>query len=254
MRRLEGKVAIITGGAQGIGEGCAHRMAAEGAKVVIADRQEDTGVAAAIEAAGGVASHYVMDVRLREDWNALVADTVERHGGVDLLGNVAGVVNTISPDTVVGLTDEGWDYVIDTDLKGVWLGMQAVIPQMQQRGGGRIVNISSLSALRANLENLAAYCAAKRGVIGLSQQAALTYAPDNILINSICPGTTDTPILQDIGDEAREMCANAHMIKRLGQPRDIAAMMATCFSEDGDFLTGQTISVDGGWVVNGRNF
>jgi len=251
--RLDDKVAIISGAVQGIGRACALRVAEEGAKVVVADLQEDQGTVEEIRSRGGDAHHVVMDVRTREDWQRTLAETLDRFGTVDLLGNVAGVVNMKSEDTVVGLTDEGWDFVIDTDLRGVWLGMQAVIPHFQGNGGGKIVNISSLAAL-FGLENLAAYSAAKGGVIGLTQQAAFTYAPDNITINAICPGTIDTPILQDITDEMREANANSHLIKRLGRPEDIAGMMAYFFSSDGDFCTGLSYPVDGGWSVNGRSY
>jgi NAD(P)-dependent dehydrogenase (short-subunit alcohol dehydrogenase family) len=194
-----------------------------------------------------------MDVRKREDWQRTLQQAKDEYGRVDFLGNVAGVVNMKSEDSVVGLTDEGWDYVLDTDLRGVWLGMQAIIPHMQSNGGGKIVNISSLAALKG-LENLASYSAAKAGVIGLTQQAALNYAPDNILINAICPGTIDTPILADITPEMRKQNENSHMIKRLGRPAEIAGKMAYFFSEDGDFSTGLTESVDGGWSINGRNY
>jgi NAD(P)-dependent dehydrogenase (short-subunit alcohol dehydrogenase family) len=220
---------------------------------VVADLQDNQDTVERINGGGGKASHIVMDVRKREDWQRTVQQTIGEYGRVDFLGNVAGVVNMKSEDSVVGLTDEGWDYVIDTDLRGVWLGMQAVIPHMQSNGGGKIVNISSLAALKG-LENLASYSAAKAGVIGLTQQAALNYAPDNILINAICPGTIDTPILADITPEMRKQNENSHMIKRLGRPAEIAGKMAYFFSEDGDFSTGLTESVDGGWSINGRNY
>ncbi len=249
--RLEGKVAIITGASQGIGQGCAFRMAAEGASVVCADIQENDGTAKQIVADGGRAEHVVMDVRSAADWERTVAIAVERFGPVDLLGNVAGVVNTVSEDTVVGMTEEGWQFVVDTDLKGTWLGMRAVIPGMIDHGGGRIVNIASLAAL-VGLPNLAAYSAAKGGVIGLTQQAALEYAPHNVLVNAICPGTIDTPILGDITEQMRKENSQAHMVKRLGTPADIAGTMFHFFSGDGAFLTGLTYPVDGGWSVNGR--
>lgn len=253
MGRFDGKVAIISGGVQGIGQACAKRMASEGAKVVIADLQDDSATLDAITSAGGTATQVQMDVRKRDDWNRTVKTALDEYGTVDWLGSVAGVVNMKSEDTVVGLTDEGWDYVIDTDLRGVWLGMQAVIPHMQKNGGGKIVNISSLAALKG-LEGLASYSAAKAGVIGLTQQAALNYAPDNILINAICPGTIDTPILKDITPEMLKQNENSHMIKRLGRPEEIAGKMAYFFSDDGDFSTGLTESVDGGWSINGRNY
>jgi len=251
--RLEGKVAIVTGAAQGIGQGCAVRVAAEGASVVCADIKENDTTAKQIVADGGRAVHLQMDVRKPGDWQRTVEACTEEFGPVSLLGNVAGVVNILSEDTVVGLTEEGWSYVIDTDLKGVWLGMQAVIPQMIENGGGRIVNISSLAAL-VGLPNLAAYSAAKGGVIGLTQQAALDYAPRNVLVNAICPGTIDTPILADITEQQRKENTNAHLIKRLGTPADIAGTMLHFFSSDGSFLTGLTYPVDGGWSVNGRSY
>ncbi len=254
MGRLDGKVALITGAVQGIGQACAVRMAQEGAKVVLADIQDDSTTLDRIKADGGEAHQIQMDTRKREDWQRTVEEANSTYGPVDLLGNVAGVVNLKSEDSVVGLTDEGWDYVLDTDLRGVWLGMQATIPTMTANGGGRIVNISSLAAVKG-LTNLASYSAAKGGVIGLTQQAALEYAKDNVLINAIAPGTIDTPILQDITDEMREQNANSHMIKRLGQPSEIAGMMAFLFDPvDGAFQTGLLFPVDGGWSINGLNY
>lgn len=138
------------------------------------------------------------------------------------------MVNLQSPDTVVDLTEDAWQTVIDTDLKGVWMGMRAVIPQMIGAGGGRIVNIASMAALRG-LPNLASYSAAKGGVVGLTQQAAFEYADRCVLVNAIAPGTIDTPILAGITDEMREANANAHLIRRLGRPEEIAAMVAYRF-------------------------
>jgi NAD(P)-dependent dehydrogenase (short-subunit alcohol dehydrogenase family) len=251
--RFKSKVMIITGAVQGIGRACALRMASEGATVVCMDRQADTGTADEINGKGGTARHHTEDVRSADAWTRVVNDTLQRYGKIDALGNVAGVVNMKSEDTIVGLTEEGWDYVIDTDLKGVWLGMRAVIPSMIKNGGGRIVNISSLAALRG-LTNLASYSAAKGGVISLTQQAALDYAPQNVLINAIAPGTIDTPILKDITEEMRKVNANAHLLKRLGKPEEIAGTMAHFFSDDGSFLTGVCYAVDGGWSASGRNF
>lgn len=254
MGRLDSQVAIISGAAQGIGQACAVRMAQEGASVVIADLQDDSTTRDRIRDEGGQVHQIQMDTRKREDWERTVKETADTFGPVDLLGNVAGVVNLKSEDSVVGLTDEGWDFVLETDLRGVWLGMQATIPTMIENGGGRIVNISSLAALKG-LTNLASYSAAKGGVIGLTQQAALEYAKSNVLVNAIAPGTIDTPILQDITDEMREQNANAHMIKRLGKPSEIAGMMAYLFDPvDGAFQTGLVFPVDGGWSANGLNY
>jgi NAD(P)-dependent dehydrogenase (short-subunit alcohol dehydrogenase family) len=250
VNRLEGKVAIITGGVQGIGRGCALRVAQEGAKVVIGDIQDDDQTAKDIVAAGGEAVHIAMDTRKREDWKRLVDTAVSQFGSVDLLGNVAGVVNHFGPDNVVEMTDEGWDSVIGTDLKGYMLGMQACIPKMLEAGDGAIVNISSMAALKG-MENLAAYSAAKGGVISLTYATAYEYGRQGIRVNAICPGTINTPILKDVLPSSLESFKEQHIIRRLGEPEDIAAAMAFFFSADGNFLTGEVLPVDGGWNTKG---
>jgi NAD(P)-dependent dehydrogenase (short-subunit alcohol dehydrogenase family) len=248
---LDGKLAIVTGAAQGIGQATALRLAADGAHVVTADIQNCEATLKEIEAAGGSAQGVQLDVREAENWASVVTDLKAEHGKpVQRLANVAGVVNLLSEDSVVGLTEEAWDVVINTDLKGVWLGMQAVIPGMIEDGGGRIVNISSMAALRG-LPNLASYSAAKGGVVSLTTQAAYEYGPHNILINAIAPGTIDTPILADITDEMRQANANAHIVRRLGLPSEIASMVAY-FMREGDFLTGEIYPVDGGWSAKGN--
>lgn len=247
--RLTDKVLVVTGGARGIGRGVALRAAAEGAAVVIGDLLDSTETVEQIVGAGGQAHGVAMDVRSADDWQRLVDEALRRHGRIDLLGNVAGIVNQLGPDTIVELTEEGWEEVVGTDLKGVWLGMRAVIPHMIDNGGGRIVNISSLAALRG-LPNLAAYSAAKGGVAALTRQAAVEYAPRNVLVNAIAPGTVDTPILGDCTPEDVEAFKAAHAIKRLGRPADIAAIAVTFFApDDGSWLTGQVMPVDGGWHV-----
>ena len=247
---LAGSVALVTGAAQGIGRATAVRLGAEGAHVACADIQDTADTVKQIEADGGTARAVRVDVRRGEAWHDAVADVEGAFGGVDLLANVAGVVNLQSEDTVTGLTEEAWDEVIATDLKGPWLGMRAVIPGMIERGGGRIVNISSLAALRG-LPNLASYSAAKGGVAALTRQAAFEYASRNVLINAIAPGTIDTPILADITPEMKQANADAHLIRRLGRPEEIASMVAYFFRE-GAFLTGLTYPVDGGWSVKGN--
>lgn len=249
-KTLQGKIAVVTGAAQGIGEATAARLAAEGATVVLADIQDCARTAEAIAATGGRAEVHRLDVRVKSDWAETVQKVVADHGRVDLLANVAGVVNMLSEDSVVGLTEEAWDHVIGTDLKGVWLGMQAVIPHMITGGGGRIVNIASMAALRG-LPNLASYSAAKGGVVSLTKQAAFEYGEKNVLINAICPGTIDTPILADITDEMRQANANAHIVRRLGSPEEIASMVAYLMRE-GSFLTGEIYPVDGGWAAKGN--
>lgn len=243
---LENTIAVVTGAAQGIGRATAERLAAEGAHIACADIQDTASTVKAIEEAGGSAEVVALDIRSAGDWSA----AVERLDRVDFLANVAGVVSMISADSVVGLTEEAWDNVLNTDLKGPWLGMRAVIPGMIDNGGGRIVNISSLAALRG-LPNIASYSAAKGGVAALTRQAAFEYAEHNILINAIAPGTIDTPILGDITPEMKQANANSHLVRRLGRAEEIASMVAYFFRE-GSFLTGLTYPVDGGWSAKGN--
>lgn len=247
--RLENKVAIVTGAAQGIGEAAAIRFAAEGAIVVCADIQASVAdTEKAITSRGQGGASVVMDVTKAADWSRLVETTLAKFGRVDLLANIAGVVALDGPDTVAELTEERWDHVVGVDLKGVWLGMRAVIPSMIEQGGGRICNVASMAALRG-LPNLAAYSAAKGGVAALTRQAAIEYAANNILVNCVAPGTIDTPILAGVMPEHLEAFAAAHALNRLGQPGEVAAMMLHFFSDDGSFLTGQVYPVCGGWSV-----
>jgi NAD(P)-dependent dehydrogenase (short-subunit alcohol dehydrogenase family) len=183
----------------------------------------------------------------------MAEEVLERCGSIDVLVNNAGLYATLPmrPFTEIPLAE--WNRVMEVNVASMFLTCRAVVPVMREQGGGKIVNISSLAALKG-LENLASYSAAKAGVIGLTQQAALNYAPDNILINAICPGTIDTPILADITPEMKQQNANSHMIKRLGRPEEIAGKMAYFFSDDGNFSTGLTEAVDGGWSINGRNY
>jgi NAD(P)-dependent dehydrogenase (short-subunit alcohol dehydrogenase family) len=251
MDRMADSVVVVTGGVQGIGKAIAVRCAEEGAKVVIADLQDDETTAKEIVETGGWARHITMDVRSRQDWGHLVEETQREAGDIGLLANVAGVVNVHSPDNVLDLTDEAWNYVIDTDLRGVWLGMQAVIPSMLRNGGGSIVNVASMAALKG-LNNLAAYSAAKGAVVSLTRQVAMEYGTRGIRCNCVCPGTIDTPILANVPPEMKTRYEQAHIIHRLGGAHEIAAAVAFFLSDDGAFCTGEILPVDGGWNAKGN--
>lgn len=247
--KLKDRSAIVTGAASGIGFAAACMFASEGARVVCADVTDSEPTVKEIEAAGGTARAFVMDVTDPSAWADLAQKTIVWSESIDVLANIAGVVARNELDTVTEIPEEEWDRVISVDLKGVWLGMRTVIPHMIQNGGGKIVNVASLAALRG-LPNLAAYSAAKGGVAALTRQAAVEYAPHNVTINAISPGVINTPILGDITEEMLAEFTDHHVIKRLGSPDDIAAMMVHLLSAGGDFITGQNYPVDGGWSAS----
>ncbi len=252
MKRLEGKAAIVTGGASGIGKGASVLFAEEGACVAIGDLNEDAGRAAAdeIKASGGKAIFVPHDVREEESWRGIVTKTVSAFGKVDILINNAGLLTPDGADSVETVSIQNWDLLIDVILKGTFLGIRSVVPEMEKIGGGRIVNTSSIASM-VGLENLAAYSAAKGGVNGLTRQAAFDLAKKNIRVNAVAPGIVDTPILKGLTPEMYEANAAACLLNRLGKPRDIAAMMLFLASDDADFIDGMVYPVDGGWTIKG---
>jgi len=252
--RLAGQVGLVTGAARGIGEAVAVRLAAESATVVCLDRNDANPVVKEInDNNGGKAEAHRLDVTDADGWSSVVDDVVNRLGRIDFLVNVAGIPVTDPQvsDTVVELTEHWWDQIIGVNLKGTWLGMRAVIPHFQTRGGGRIVNTSSVASMKG-IPALAAYSTSKGGVNALTRQAAAEYASQNILVNAVSPGTTRTPQLAAQPQDF--LRANApeqkQMTRRLGEPAEIASMVAYLLSE-GSFVTGSIMAVDGGWAAKG---
>lgn len=243
--RFKNNIALITGANQGIGQGVAEKLASEGAHVICLDVKDCKETLHRITSTGGSAETAVMDVTQLSEWKQQVSRILNTHGHIDILANIAGVVAQTA-DTAVELEEAEWDRVIGIDLKGVWFGMKTVIPSMIEKRYGRILNIASLAALRG-LPNLFSYSAAKGGVTAITRQTATEYASCGITVNSIAPGTIDTPILAGITDEMRAEFSAAHAIARLGTPRDVAHMAAYLTSPEAEFITGQTFPCDGGW-------
>jgi NAD(P)-dependent dehydrogenase (short-subunit alcohol dehydrogenase family) len=249
--RLDGKIALVTGGSSGIGRATALIFAREGAKVVVADvnveGSEET--VRQIKAAGGEAVFIKTDVAQAAEVDALVKKTVETYGRLDCAFNNAGIEGALQPtsdyDTAV------WDRVLSINLRGVWLCMKAEIRQMLNQGGGAIVNTASAAGLVA-VPGMSAYVAAKHGVVGLTKTAALEYAKAGIRVNAVCPGGVDTPMVQRVfsnNPQFAEAAASAEPVGRLAQPAEIGEAVVWLCSEAASFVTGLPMAVDGGMVA-----
>jgi NAD(P)-dependent dehydrogenase (short-subunit alcohol dehydrogenase family) len=246
MTDFKGKVAIVTGAGDGIGWATAKSFAGHGATVVLVDVKGADEVAAEISAAGGAAIAATMDVRDVAAWDRLVSDTLGRFGSIDALVNNAGIA--VAGDTALDVSEDIWDRIMDINAKGVWLGMKAVLPTMINNKRGKICNVASTAA-HIGLRNAAAYCASKGAVLALTRQAGVQYAPLNIQINSVSPGTTMTGIQKNITDEQRAAFLPLTPIGRFAASEEIASVILFLCSEGSSFMTGADISVDGGMVA-----
>jgi len=251
--RLSGKTAIVTGAGSGIGRATARLFAQEGAAVVIIDWNGQAGASSAdaIREAGGEALFCEADVSRPADVQRFVTIARERYGGIDVLVNNAAVQVLAQ---LVETTEEDWDRVHSVNLKGVFLGCKYVIPEMVKRGGGSIVNLSSVLGFVGD-PDLAAYCAAKGGVLALTKAAALTYGPQGIRVNSICPGDVDTPLVQHYFSKdpdparLRAEVSSKYALRRIAAPEEVAEAALFLASSASSFITGSTIVVDGGLTV-----
>ena len=249
--RLEGKVALITGGASGIGQATALVFAREGAKVVVADVSGDGAerTVRTIREMGGEAISVVADVSKAVEVDAMVRRTVESYGRLDCAFNNAGIEGLVSP--TAECTEDNWLRVIAINLTGVWLCMKYEIAQMLKQGGGSIVNTSSGAGL-VGLAGAPAYCAAKHGVAGLTKTAALEYATSGIRVNAVCPGFIRTPMVERVLDKgvyAETDAINWQPMGRMGRPEEIAEAVAWLCSDAASFVTGLPMPVDGGGVA-----
>ena len=246
MQKLEGKVAIITGGGSGIGEATAKKIAAEGASVVVADVNEAglQRVVEEIKATGGEATGIVLDVSKQESWEAAVAATEEAYGKLNIVFNNAGIGGATLDLT--NETIENWSKVIAINQTGVMLGIRTTIDLIKKSGGGSIINTSSIFGIIGGFGAMPAYAASKGAVRNLTKNAALNFATDNVRVNSVHPGFIDTPIL---GDTDRSLMTGSTPMGRLGQPEEIANTVAFLASDEASFITGSEIVVDGGYTA-----
>ena len=253
--RVKGKVALVTGAAMGLGAETARRLAREGASVMLTDLDEGAGdaVTAEIVAASGKAAFLRHDVAQESDWEAVIAATVARFGGLQVLVNNAGISGGKLPLLEHSLDD--WRRVMSVNLDGVFLGLRHAGPAIAASGGGSVINLSSILG-KVGLPNAAAYCASKGGVLLLTKAAALEWAPLGIRVNSVHPGFIETPMVAtamrnaENGNEMRDQLISAHALGRFGAPREIADAILFLASDESSFMTGAELVVDGGYTAH----
>lgn len=251
MGRLDDKVAIITGGAGGIGRAAGRMFVAEGARVLLADVDESTLKDAVAEIGSNQASYAVTDVTSAEANEQMVALAEERYGGVDVLLANAGIEGQVKP--IVEYDIDVFDKVLAVNVRGVWLGLRAAIPALQKRGGGSIVITSSTAGVSGS-PGISPYITSKHAVIGMMRSAALECAPLGIRVNTVNPSPVETRMMRSLeegmapggGDAVHEMIASRIPLARYGEPDDIARVMLFLASDDSSFVTGSVYMADGG--------
>ncbi len=249
MKLLQDRVAIVTGAGSGIGRAVAVLYAAEGAKVVVADIDERGGTetVSLIRKNAGEAAFIMADSSDAAACQSLVELTVKRYGGLQIACNNAGVGGPSAPAGEYPIA--GWDKVIGINLSGVFYGMRFEIPAMVNSGGGAIVNMASILG-QVGFANSSAYVAAKHGVVGLTQNAALEYASKNVRVNAVCPGFIVTPLItRSMDDDAMKALVRLHPLGRLGKPEEVAELVLWLSSSKASFVTGACYLIDGGYTA-----
>ncbi len=247
MKKLfEGKVAIVTGASSGIGQATAILYAQNGAKVIVSDVNETTTVKT-ITDNGGESSFIKADVSIASDCERLVKEAIHLYGKVDIAFNNAGILGETNP--LADMSLKGFEKVISINLNGVFYCMKYEIEAMLKQGGGVIVNTASILGA-VGFASFSGYVAAKHGVVGLTQNAAIEYSSKNIRINCVAPGFINTPLLHDIDAEAKKALALKHPIGRLGTPEEVAALVIWLSSDNASYATGGYYPIDGGYLTN----
>ena len=254
--RLEGKVAIVTGGGSGIGRASAEAFASEGARVVVADRSESDALetAAKIGEGGGEAVTVIGDVTDGTDAEAMVRTAVDQYGGLDVLLNSAGITSRHG-SLEDASPEEAWDKVIDVNLKGTWMVSWHAVPEMERSGGGSIVNLASTMALVGYPVGIGdgfnPYPPSKGGVIQFTRTLALAYANKGIRVNCLCPGYIATSLTADLraNDETRRLTLDRTPMGRYGRPEEVANAALFLASDESSFITGAPLIVDGGYTA-----
>ena len=258
--RLKDRVAIVTGAAQGIGKGICLRLAREGADIVAVDLsvERTQSTVEAVRELGRKCTALKADVRIRQEVASVVEKTVGEFGKIDILVNNAGAA-AFQP--FMDIKDEDWDLILDTNAKGVFIFSQEVAKQMIKQKYGKIINASSIAG-KKGIAMQAHYCSSKFAVVALTQVTATELAPYGITVNAFCPGVVDTPMWQRLDEsiyklgksskpgEAMKEFAEGALLKRYSTPEDVAHLVAFLASSDGDFITGQAINVDGGFLFH----
>lgn len=251
MSKLNGKVALVTGGSAGIGRSTALAFAREGARVVVADYAVDGGdeTVRLIKEGGGEAVFIKVDVSRSSDVETMVNETIETYGRLDCAANNAGISGPIVAS--IDLEEKDWDQVVNIDLKGVWLCMKYEIPYMLNQGGGSIVNTASMAGI-VGFPAQAPYVASKHGVIGLTKSAALEYGTQGIRVNAVCPGVIHTSMVDSVIEVIPDIIETLNKqapVGRIGQPQEVAECILWLCSDDASFVTGHALAVDGGYVA-----